>query len=163
MKMNVHDLEDLSTPEFNDELSQEFRNLDDFWVFLEPTIVRRTAEYLTLLRDTVDGQLLAHGGVKPGEPDWGLRTKGFRGLVTSRLHMAQGRIRTAEAKDGGTNTGRQWKRTLHRLVELLLVDERDGGEWPELDDILTPFGDISLRDWVERRLEKDPTRTGVNA
>ncbi|MET4703094.1 hypothetical protein [Frigoribacterium sp. UYMn621] len=162
--ITIDDIQNLSETEFDDELDDSIRLIEDFRVFLHPNVIKQTAEYLRNLRDIIDGQLLRHGpaGLEPSDdPTWERRTKGFRGLISSRLHMAQGRIREMANQEGvGSDTAksREWKRFAHRLAEI--VDRLDPFE---LDLVDVPFCDLSAGEWLDRRLQKQPKRTGVNA
>jgi hypothetical protein len=158
--LTITDLENLTADEFDDELNEALTDMVTFRVFLEPQFLRQTAEYLNRLRDEVDGMLFKHKDDDDWDHSWEVRTKGFRGVVSSRLHMAQGRIRESEKQEAGSQTSasRQWKRFAHRLAELL-----DGYDENILETVQVPFGDLNAAQWLDRRIEKDPMRTGVNA
>ena len=165
--MNIHDLQNLSEAEFDDELNERFGDIETFRVFLDPSIIRRTAQYLRRLRDIIDAQLVRYGGGESDDPTWESRTHALRARISSRLHEAQYGIREMDAVTAlgdGTSNARKWRAFAHQIIEVILKEEKEGGAyWPELDEIPVPFGDLSARQWVARRLEKNPKRAGVNA
>ena len=157
--MTLDRILNLNEEEFDDELNVALRKLSTFRPFVEFEVVRQTAEYLNNLRDTIDGQLFKYQGISE-DPSWAVRTKGFRGLVSSRLHMAQGRIREMEKQEAGSRSSaaRAWRKFAHRLAELL--DDYDDSI---LETVDVPFCDLNAGEWLDRRIEKNPLRTGANA
>jgi hypothetical protein len=157
--ITIDEIRGLNDEEFDDELGDAVREIEDFRVFLDPAVILRTAEFLRNLRDVLDGQLLRYNskGLTPSDdPTWEPRTKGFRGLISSRLHMTQYRIREMEPSD--TKNSREWKRFAHRLAEVVNRLDPD-----ELQFVDVPFCDLDAAEWLDRRLEKEPLRTGANA
>jgi hypothetical protein len=157
--ITIDEIRGLNDEEFDDELGDAVREIEEFRVFLDPSVIQRTAEFLRNLRDVLDGQLLrrSSNGLTPSDDlTWERRTKGFRGLISSRLHMTQYRIRELEPSDTGKS--REWKRFAHRLAEV--IDRLDPDELQFID---VPFCDLDAGAWLDRRLEKEPLRTGVNA
>lgn len=154
MNENLMELGEL---DFDDALGDSLNTLARFAPFLEPGVIHRTVENLGSTRDAIDAQLVRWGDGKSDDPEWESKAKSRRALVSSRLHTAQARVRKSDVNKNFQIS--QWKRFAHRLAEALNSSNNDIA----LDDIQAPYGDITAGEWLDRRLEKNPKRTGVNA
>lgn len=161
--MNTDDLRNLSDAEFGDELSGSYQYRPNFLPFLEPELLDRTIIFLNVLRDSLDLQLLKHGTGEGVDENWKGRITYTREKVSSRLHEAQGRRRAMRDSLHGSASAKEWRLVLHKLVQATLDDEEEYGEFPELDEVRIPGGELTLRQWYARRIEKDPSRLELAA
>ena len=150
--LTTEELMELTDEEFNDELGDSFGSLAEMKPFLDDRVNRRALEYLNDVLDRVDSQLAKFSDGPTADPDWVKRTKGFRNLVDSKMRLVQGRVSPTSKNDAT-----QWKLLAHKLA-VLVRDSDDPETYGALDAVITPFSGLTARQWLQRRIEKDPTR-----
>ncbi len=167
--LTTQELKDLSIEDYADEIQGTLGNIEKFLPFTEGPVLTRTLDYLEQLEDSLASQLEEWGSDTESpdyDPDWVKRTRGFRALVVSRIRLVKRRLGVPAApaapgeSNGRISEQRAWKRFAHILCEAL--DKYEEANL-ELDVIDVPFGDLTARQWLARRLEKEPLRTGANA
>lgn len=156
-------LEDLDYDDFVEQIEGTLGNTDNFAPFLAPEVLPKTLDYLEQLRDSLESQLETWTPETPNfDADWAKRTQGFRSLVLTRTKLVKRRLGLEVAHPGVSRNVElsAWKRFAHRLCEVL--DDYEEASL-ELDVLEAPFGGLTARQWLARRIEKDPERTGANA
>lgn len=139
-------LSELDEDQFADEVDMNL-GLDDNWKpFIAPQFVRQTGEVLEELEVSLQMQIRSHGG--DGTTDWERRIGNKLSLVQFRLRQARRRIREHDA--GGRERESAWKAFAHELADAVEDSDLSG----ELDAIMTPFDDLSARQWLQRRRVK---------
>ena len=152
--LTTEELLDLSREEFDDELAGSLGSLAEMEPFLDDRVNQHTLEYLVNVRDRVDSQLNQFSTGPTSDPNWVQRTQGFRRLVDSKVRLVEGRI----SRKGSIKTDiAQWKQLAHNLA-VLVRDSEDPETYEALDAVITPFSGLTARQWLQRRIEKDPTR-----
>ena len=156
--LTTEELLELTDDEFNDELGGSFGSLAEMKPFLDDRVNQRALEYLLDVRDRVDSQLAKYSDGPTADPDWVRRTTGFRSLVEGKVRLVQGRVGGKESGHiGAKNDASQWKNLAHQLA-VLVRDSDDPETYEALDAVITPFSGLTARQWLQRRIEKDPTR-----
>lgn len=160
----------MDADQFNAAIEVSVGSVERLEPFLAPINLERTLAWLIALSENLGRQLDRWGDAKK---EWYDKTVYYRSIIDARIATADRRRRVGIAKEEiaaaedeqipGNATNSAIKRFAHQLIEVMLSDEEDGGRWDVLDNMVSPFGGLSPRDWVARRIEKDPTRTGVNA
>jgi hypothetical protein len=160
----------LDVADFASALNAVIGDMKGLEPFLEPGVLHSTHQHFITLLANVDRQLAQYSDGPTASPDWVRRTQGFRALILSRVRMIERRVLSGDRRvqrESGDLTGREreseWKRFAHRLIEAMLEDEVDNDTFNALDDLEAPFGGLTAREWVARRIEKVPSRTGDNA
>jgi hypothetical protein len=131
---------------FEEALSACLRDRAQFEIFLDPRLVTNTLAWLESTRVSLNEQLVRYRDSPNRNGDWEQRTLSFRGLLSSR-------IKTAEIRIPWKWQERGWKEFAHKLCAA--IDEfGDEALLDMLDEIESPFPDLSAGEWFERRLVK---------
>jgi hypothetical protein len=156
------DLIAMSDEDFERKLAENLGNKLEFAKFITPPVVDATIDWITNRIDSVDAQLARYSNASNADPNWEQRTAGFRRLLVSRLATAERRVHAEPTSNADRE--RVWKEFAHQLAGAMVNDESDIGEtFDALDTIRAPYGEITAREWLARRMEKDPTRVLVAA
>jgi len=161
MTINADTLTRLDEDEFADELNEHLGFNDTGWnAFLDHRVVRRTGEALEELTTKVETQIRAHEAETSEEHFvWERKAKNFKSLVDLRLRKARREIYLME---GSTEQRmKAWKAFAHELVDTI----EDSDLNAELDEIVVPLGNLTARQWRDRRNEKraDAARSALDA
>lgn len=145
-KLSIVQLAALDSKEYVAEIKARLRN-DEAWAALVgPTLLVRTRHELTRMVDSIDFQrnrALSAGTAAPG---WLTSLDALRRLLTLRL-VPLGP--DPEPVRSNNKEIRAWRSFSARLAAVLREDDH-----PALDDLKTPYGGLTAREWLAAREEK---------
>lgn len=120
--------------------------------FMAPANIHRTAAVLEDRIDQIEQQLEKWEGDPSTVVEWVVRARNFLRFLETTLNRVERRMESLASNN--TTRFSEWKDFSHALCDIIADSDLDA----ELDDITIPVGDLTARQWVARRIEKDPSR-----
>ncbi len=158
MTTTVSELMEMGSRDFEEAVTEDLRVTGDWrGPFMQSETIDRTRSALSGIILSVARQLEKYSDSDESDEGWSARTESFKAFLENTLKTVDRRI--ASLTNGIGNKERAWRAFAHELCEIIEESNLD----QELDDSIIPFGDLTARQWLARRREKDPSRLRVAA
>jgi hypothetical protein len=121
--------------------------------FQQPSLIQRTLTQLTVHFNECERRLDARRE-DPNVPIERIEAgERFLDILDATIGIVEKRITTPRVNPVNERTLRAWRDFAHRLCDIVVDSDLEF----ELDNVRTPFNQTA-REWVARRVEKDPSR-----
>lgn len=150
---NAQQLEEMDDGDFAEAVVDDLRCTGQWHgPFVAPQNIDRTAAVLEDRIVQIEQQLERYEADPSSSESWVMKARNFLTFLRSTLNRVERRMESLE-RNAATRLSK-WKEFAHELCDIIAESDLD----EELDDLQIPVGELTARQWVARRVEKDPSR-----
>lgn len=147
--LSVSELAALPIRDYANELRVRLRREEAWAVLLDPTLIERTRHALTRIIASIDVQRLNAAQKGTTTPEW-LRS------INSLQQWSRERLEALPAPQSApvsvSREARLWRALAAELAHALACGDLDA-----IDRVKTPFGNLTARQWISARADKEAT------